>query len=119
MSIKPIDNLIQYLRGDKPYGKAQAVKLFEILKTLSDEILELNNSINIINSTVEVPLGLIDGSNTKFTLMGKPYNDFILGFKNGLLLLKNTDFVVKDNLVIMTIAPTIGSVLQFVYSKKE
>lgn len=112
-----IDNLIEHLKGSDPYGKTETFKLWEALKTLNDNIISLDNLFrnNIENFILETPAGLINGVNTKFFLNFKPVNNFVLGFKNGLLLINITDFIVVDNRIIMTIAPAALSILKFVY----
>lgn len=116
--MKKIDNLIEFLKSDKPYDKAQAYKLWEVLKALSDNIIELSKTVavnNLIN-TLEIPRGTINGSNKIFYLRNKPSNDFIAGYKNGLLLQKDIDFIIEDNRILMTVAPAIGNTIQFLYS---
>lgn len=117
--IKPIDNLIEYLKSDKPFSKDQGIKLWEILKILADGEIKLDNSITInksVRSTIDIPDGNIDGSNKNFILNNKPIDTFIAVFQNGLLLSKNTDYVIKDSLVTMTSAPVVGDTLQFIYN---
>lgn len=119
--INQVDNLIQHLKSSKPYDEAGTFKLWEALKILSDELVEVHHILrdNLEDTIVEIPEGLINGSNKKYYLSQKPVNDFILGFKSGLLLFKDTDFVVKDQLVTFTVAPAGGSTLQFVYQVRR
>jgi len=116
---KPLDGLIEYLKSANPFAKERGFNLWQVLKNISDELVSLSLTINPL-LTIETPKGTIDGVNKVFTLSQIPANTFIMGFKNGLLLLKgNTyvanDFLMQDNRITFTAAPAMASVLQFIY----
>lgn len=115
-----IDNLIEHLKSKTPYDETGTFKLWEALKTLSDELVRINKILDgLLENMTEIPTGLINGVNKKFLLSQKPQNNFVIGYKNGLLLFKDTDFTVKDNLITFTVAPAGGSTLQFVYKVRR
>lgn len=48
---KPIDALIDYLKGDKPYDHPTGFKLWQVLKFISDELVSLDASVNSATPT--------------------------------------------------------------------
>src|SRR3972149_2258284 len=54
----PIDDLIEHLKGSTPYGKTEAIKLWEALKTLSDSAkqTQLNSDYIDLLKTIITPL---------------------------------------------------------------
>lgn len=119
MAFKVIDSLIDYLKGDDPYKKADAFKLWQALKMLSDGIVFLerntNSQISFI-SAAEIPTGVINGSNTIYMLRSKPIDSFAALFQNGLLLIQDVDYTINNQRITMATAPIAGDTLQFLYS---
>lgn len=117
--MSPIDDLIEHLKGVNPYGRGtEAFKLWSALKQLSDAAVELSNTK--VQHTLENPIGAINGNNKNFLLSSVPAtsNNLLMGFKNGLLLQRGIDFNIENRLIIMTTAPAIGNVLQFLYLRR-
>src|SRR5437773_11480677 len=102
-----MNSLIEHLKGPTPYGKTETYRLWEALNFLSENIGKIDSALKSQSSSnvVETPTGIIDGSNKIFRLSNAPTNNFIAGFQNGLLIKKDTDFRVSNNIVIMTVAP--------------
>lgn len=116
INFDPIDTLIETLKTPGKISDNDKVKLWQAIKTISDALIrvdQLETSETLL--AIEIPKGTINGVNKTFILINKPVN-FISGFKNGLLLLNGTDFIMNDNRIIFAVAPAALSVIQFIYN---
>lgn len=120
MKINQIDDLVAHLKSSEPYDAIGTFKLWEALTSLSNQLSELNKTFEkyLVRNVVETPDGVIDGVNQVFILKNKPFDDFVLGYKNGLLL-ASTDWSINDNRINFTAAPVALSVLQFIYNVRR
>jgi len=120
-NFKTVDDLIEHLKSTKPYGRTETYKLWEALKRLSDGLIKIDKYIqdNLVKNIVEFPIGNIDSSNTIFMLSFDPVDNFIVGFLNGTLLERDTDYTVRSRTITIVTPPAPGDSLQFLYSVRR
>lgn len=67
----------------------------------------------------EVPTGLVDSSNTSYSLASTPHsNEAVIVFINGLAQRYTTDFSVSGTTITMVSAPSTGSSIFVFYIKR-
>ncbi len=65
----------------------------------------------------EVPIGVINGSNTVYTLVHNVLSGTQMVFLRGLLQQPSIDYIISNNIITFTIAPLIGDTLLVTYIK--
>jgi len=95
-----------------PSGNIASTTIQAAINELDTEKAGLTSFI-----TRETPSGLINSSNTVYTLANLPIVGSECGFKNGLLQDEGDDYTISGATVTFAVAPTTGSKLVFNYRK--